>query len=311
PIIRTVEKSVRVFQRLRLVLLVIAVLLTHGCIEIATNVDFPGQEPKVVVHAFISPADSAAMVLLTWSIPVQTPHGETQLKYIENAVVRISAGDGREAYLDYDSERKLYTVSAHVFPIASNEEYYLMANVPGQSVITAACYIPPANNTLHLIELDTLMEDHSKRLVVSYGFTDIPRERENFYAPAAYREVSGYYWQGDSLVYKKVKHLMHHITGGLYFSNTGNEGKDFVIRAESYLASWDKKTILTKAEDEPGSIILLLLVTDEHYFRYHRDLLYYEPDDFFSEAAHIYSNIEGGLGVFAGFNRTEVTVEFE
>lgn len=306
PIIKAVRIFSRVFQRLRPALLVLVVLFAHGCIEIATNVDFPDQDPKVVVHSFISPADSAAMALLTWSIPVQTPDGEAQLRYIENAVVRISAGDGREVYLQYDHERKIYTASTEMFAIEPNEEYFLMADVPGQPIITAACFIPPANNTLHFIELDTLVEDYSKRIVLSYGFTDIPGNRENFYAPAAYREIEGYYWQGDSLVYKKEKHLMHNITGRRYFSNIGSEGRDYVIRAEAYLSSWDEKSMNVFQGDESQDIILLLLVTDEHYFRYHQGLTNYVPDDFFSESVHMYSNIEGGLGVFAGYNRTVV-----
>jgi hypothetical protein len=55
-----------------------------------------------------------------------------------------------------------------------------------------------------------------------------------------------------------------------------------------------------------------LLSTDEAYFRYHRTLNQQRKssaDDPFSEPVLIYSNLTGGLGVFAAFNRTEVRIE--
>ncbi len=268
-----------------------------ACIELVTDIDFPDQEPKVVVHSFISPADTTAMVLLTWSKPISKPDNE-RVRFIEGAEVQISDEDGNAVQLQYDPERKLYSVSTNVFQIIAGQQYMLKVDVPGHAPIRANAYVPFANNSLTFEKLDTMAAGWSDRIVLEYSFTDEPGERENFYAPGAYRQVEVYDWENDTTILHQI--MMFVIYGEKYVSNKGKEGNTFLMRAETYI--YDDP-------EENNQISILLLTTDEHYYRYHRSLEYYYQDDFFSEPVHIYSNIDGGLGVFAGYSRSVLIIE--
>ncbi len=275
-----------------------------ACIELVTDIDFPDQDPKVVVHSFISPADTVAMVLLTWSKPISKPDNE-RIHFIEDATVQINDRDGNPAQLQYDPERKLYSVSTNEFQIRADQQYELQVDVPGHPPIHASAYVPLANHSLTFESLDTLPGAGSDRVVLEYSFTDEPGERENFYAPGAYRQVEVYDWENDTTRLHQI--WMYATYGDYYISNKGNEGNTFLMRAETYI--YNDSFGPDGGQDVHGQISILLLTTDEHYYRYHRALENYYPDDFFSEPVHVYSNIDGGLGVFAGYNRSELVIE--
>ena len=59
-----------------------------------------------------------------------------------------------------------------------------------------------------------------------------------------------------------------------------------------------------------GKLHLSLLVVDDHYYNYHQSLLTNSVDNPFAEPAPIYSNFEGGLGVFAAYNTFTIVKEF-
>lgn len=290
-----------------LVAAILLALFTTSCVEMVTNVDFPDQDPKIVVHAFLSPADTAAMVMLTWSIPITESHHHNGLRFIDNAQVFISDGMQADAQLVYNAKRKLYTVSTEVFRIDANQSYHLRVEVPGKPTVTASCYVPPPNKSLHFTGIDTIPGSWSSRIVVDYGFTDIPQNNTNYYAAWVYRDVVAQDHGSDSIYSRKIAFTP--VGGDTYFSNIGLEGRDFRLRAESQYYDYG----YGEYDDEhvhPRTITLLLMTVDEHYFRYHRALESHDPEDYFFEASHVYSNVEGGLGVFAGYNRQEVVVDF-
>jgi hypothetical protein len=280
------------------------IFLFTACVELVTDIDFPDQEPKVVVNSFISPADTAAMVLLTWSKPISKPNNE-KIDFIDHAEVQISDQNGNTAQLQYDPERKLYSISTDVFQIHAGQNYTLRVDVAGHAPINANAYVPFANNSLTLEKIDTLPGDWNDRIIIEYSFTDNPGERENFYTQGAYRQVEVYDWENDTTKLHQI--MMYTIYGDRYISNRDKEGEHFLIRAEAYIynnTGWPEEN-----PDVHHQINILLLTTDEHYYRYHRALENYYPDDFFSEPVHMYSNIDGGLGVFAGYNRSVLVIE--
>ena len=278
--------------------------LFTACIELVTDIDFPDQEPKVVVHSFISPADTAAMVLLTWSKPISKP-GNDGIQFIEDASVQINDLNGNMAQLLYDPVRKLYIVSTSEFQIFAGQQYELHVNVAGQPLINASAYVPFANQSLAFHRLDTLPSAGLDRVVVEYSFTDKPGERENFYAPKAYRQIVVYDSENDTTKLHQIK--MFTTYGENYISNNGKEGNTFQLRAETYI--YNDPFEPDGGQEVQNPINILLLTTDEHYYKYHRALENYYPDDFFSEPVHIYSNIDGGLGVFAGYNQSVLVIE--
>ncbi len=296
----------------RTALLLIGLLpwLLGGCIEMVTDVEWPEQDPRVVVHSFISPADTAVMALLSWSTPIleETYHYRDDVPVIENARVYIRKRGGTSQALTYDPSRQIYAASTESFPIEASQAYELIVEVPGHPPITGSCRVPGANENLRLLRIDTIPGEWSNRMVVEYAFTDVPGEQVNYYATAVYREVTGQDWETGEPVMRLLR--MESMGAGRYFSNKDREGQEFVLRAEAYMHRedpyWDGPV---DPPAEPGPLHILLQVTDVHYYRYHRDLENYYPDDFFSEAIHVYSNVEGGMGIFAGLNQQSLIIQ--
>jgi hypothetical protein len=54
-----------------------------------------------------------------------------------------------------------------------------------------------------------------------------------------------------------------------------------------------------------------LFNTDEPYYRYHQSLRNSNNDNPFAEPAPVYSNITGGLGVFAAYNQSVITLQLK
>jgi len=55
----------------------------------------------------------------------------------------------------------------------------------------------------------------------------------------------------------------------------------------------------------------VLLNVDVHYYKYHKSLSSNNEDNPFAEPTLIYTNINGGLGVFAAYNKTMVTKDWK
>jgi hypothetical protein len=272
-----------------------------GCVDVVTGIDFPEQDPRVVVHGFISPADTAVQVRLTWSNPTGAGTRSDSIRTIPGATVRI-AGEGQAPVnLVYHPEKQVYAVPASAFPIREGQQYSLEVLVPGQEPIHASCSIPPSNRSL---ELTGFMAEEVEpgllwRYELEYRFTDGPGEGERFYAPSAWLGETWFVFGEDTMSMGMQR--FRPLSGESFLSNGGRGGRHFVQRAENYVHRWEWQETW-----QADTLYLLLLSTDEHYYRYHRDLEYYSPDNPFAEPAHIHSNIRGGLGVFAGFSRHEL-----
>lgn len=291
---------------MKIVMLATAVATCLGsCTDIVTNIGFPDTEPKIVVHAFISPADTAVQVLLSWSNPISGGTSMDTVRYIENATVRIAETGKSFSTLAFHPGKKVYALPTSLFPLEAGKHYSLNVDVPGHNTLTGNCHIPPPNNTLAVEKIEREKTEWSEIIRVEFSFSDIPGETENFYAMAAYLNAQTYIMDEDTVQIEAQR--FHTISGEGYISNKGREGRKFITRAEGYHYKFDWLRPPDNYNDSPP-VHLLLLTTDEHYYHYHKALEHYRPDNPFAEPVLIYTNIEGGLGVFAGVNRTELIV---
>ncbi len=294
-------------KRVAVTLFIFSQTSFFGCVDIVSDINFPDTEPKVVVHSFISPADTAVHVMLSWSNPVSLGISQEAIRFIDDATVRIAEKGQAGIMVPFYARKNVYALSTSTFPIGAGKHYTLTVEVPGHETVTGTCYVPFANNTLQVEKYAVQDLEWSELIHLEYHFTDLPGQKENFYAPAAYLEELVYIYEEDTVGTGKRK--FQTISGENYISNKGREGRRFMLRAEAYNYRWDWVGDPPDDEEDKTPIYVLLLTTDEHYYQYHRSLENYAPGNPFAEPVLIYSNIKGGLGVFAGFNRYEVMVE--
>jgi hypothetical protein len=79
--------------------------------------------------------------------------------------------------------------------------------------------------------------------------------------------------------------------------------------AGSLFSSGESSSMMPNTHPPPKPYWLLatLAVTDQHYYWYHRSVYQQQTSDGnpFAEPALIYTNMQGGLGVFAAFNEVK------
>jgi hypothetical protein len=88
-----------------------------------------------------------------------------------------------------------------------------------------------------------------------------------------------------------------------FYESDANPPKNFSlsVRPSSFFSSG--------GSDGSQKFRFTLTKGDEAYYQYHRSLFSFEGDNPFAEPVRLYSNVNGGLGVVAGFSMQRVEIE--
>lgn len=263
----------------------IAIFLS-GCDSMISDVEVPDSDPKLVITGFLSPADDSVSIIVSKSRPLYepTPGYENQFPTVNNAIVVITDGLNNIT-LPFNPASGKYQASTTAFPIRPGISYSLSVITPDGYIASADCTIPEGiAPDIEITGIDTLNEYGTVSRKVSFKFRDLPGQGQ-FYGVAA----GNFY--GDGYAYT-------------YFTEIGFErGEPFVSdknREEEFFLfkTWD-----IYEDNEPGnSLYISIAITDENYYKYHKSVNSFEGDNPFSEPTPVFSNITGGLGIFAGLN---------
>lgn len=289
------------FKRIYL-LCSLSILLFTACEKEVTNLKSVEILPKLVVSCFISPQDTMLRATLAKSHPV-LGIGEVSNNNILNGSIIISDGI-TSVELAFNEKERLYTALASKMSIAEGKTYYLEANEPGGMKVSASCTVPVAPNPSLNVRVDstaTKLGDGSDGYehYIRMQWQDAPGEN-NFYRVAA------------DLITKTMY-------GDEYFDNVfavfwPDEGKNQIMNdnelegailssPNGYLTGLSNRTV-------SAQVYAYLLHTDKNYYLYHQSLRNSRVDNPFAEPVLIYTNIQGGLGVFAGYTKETAVVKF-
>jgi hypothetical protein len=269
------------FNRMKKIQSVIAIFILICCCscEKDSNIKLPKVEEKLVINCAISPQDGGVAVYVSLSQPIfNTSTSNEPYPSITNATVIISSNAGKWT-LPYDSFNKAYMIDTTLIQIKAGTTYALSVSTPEGRFVKAQTTIPYQNNTLTCTSTPDLKT--TNRVIIHGSWSD-PANSADYY---------------------------EFIVGGKYLNNPNNYG-------------W---SILTD-EENPGGILKKEL--DVEYNAMFNDTLhagvytlspelykYYDRIDKiknsggpFSEPIPMYSNIEGGFGIFGSFNKYIIKV---
>jgi len=282
-------------------------LLWQGCEQDVHNLDDFKAASKLVVVSYISPQDDTLRVHLQKTQPAigrQLAEGELR---IVNATVTLSDGTTTVPLL-YNAGKDSYEVAAHRLPVLANKTYLLHVSTPEGFTAEAACTVPStAGITITDISYTqesseaTYYSGYNTHYTASFKWQDAPG-------------ISNYY---RTLISGRVKvaHPDSVATLTLYF-NDWNWQETLVKDSKQeggILSSQDLHDYVYHGKTEKTKLAqlqALLVVADRHYYEYHRSIDGQEDaDNPFAEPALIYTNIQGGLGVFAAYNQVEASKE--
>ncbi len=260
-------------------------IFMNGCTKDA-DVKLPAVESKLVINSFISPQDTIVKAVVTISQPLYNNSNSGNYSIISNAAVQISDGVNTKT-LTYNSTENYYSVHTSEFPITAGGSYHLTVTTPDGKNVNASTTIPSANSTLtftsHLVNDPNQSDGYS----IEAKWNDSPGT-EDYYRIAYYGKE--YYGNSDT----------SYSVFSDYFSDKDADGKVF-----------DKSIKIYQSISAPGnSGELYLIHATKEYYLFHTKLAASgnSSDNPFAEPVQMFTNINGGFGVFAGFNQYKLPV---
>ena len=293
------------------VLLLIPFFCLAACeFEQDADINPPIVAPKLVVVAFISPQSDTLAVSVTLSQPVfstyQSPNNPNgYVPPVSDATVRLSDGN-REVTLPYQADAQQYEIEASALPILPGKTYTLWVSTPDGKSVRANCTVPAKTNTTIDFQLryevdPTGLGTQERTYKIDLNWQDLPGTGDFYQVGANTRVESTYEGTADSEVF--FVGLI--FSSSTVFSDEGQDGGKFT------LTNGDIGRVSTRREKKIVTEVQCVLRTvDEPYYRYYQ-YLDKIGNELFSEPIAPYTNIEGGLGVFAAYNQYTKVVPVE
>lgn len=285
----------------------------HGCTSLRNEVSpsmLGVQNTKLVVSSFLSPQDTTLAVKVTRSNTVvgdsisllQTGNN------ITDATVTLSDGS-KSVVLPYNNRtagdtvknRPYYSINARLLPIVTGKTYTLTVVSNGQ-IATSTCTIPTAV-PLTEIKLDSL----NRRYFVLVRWQD-PDGATNYYqVTGIFRYIAANCKACQNESYNTLS--FDDDNRGL-FDDAGRSGKE-IVSGRAYLTP--AGTINFYNQYKTASVTADLMSIDQNFYRFQEAVMRQRRsrNNPFAEPVLIPSNIDGGLGCFAGYNNATMTLKLK
>ncbi len=259
------------------------------------NVKVPEVPSRLVVMSFISPQDTLIKVNVQESAPLFKRNSKIQP--ITNAQVVLS--NGTQSITIPHKQNGDYTLKANLFAIEAGKEYTLTVSDVGRKV-TASCKIPASVNKTLSVEITNSPNPTQSPYIVRGTWTDNPAET-NYYRTLGY-VLSYQYMPNTDLTVKDTVYSKAFEFDAIH-KDTDRQGGNFSVKSDLFVSSG--------FEDIKDRYLFLLFNTDENYFKYAQTLetATYSGDNPFAEPSPVYSNVQGGLGIFAGYQQYRLRVD--
>lgn len=289
--------------------LMTALLLLAGCedffISEATNVDIPGSEPQLVVYSFISPRDTMIRVTVNRSLPNTMDPRNVPLVNGEAHVLMAKKGEAF-TQLSYDENLMAFVINADDFTVEAGNEYTLKVEAFTGETVEAECFVPGFEIDTVILHDPVQTSDQYEQFKTVYQWEvhPVPSSQVRYFRSGTFNSTWGNYDNQQQLSLLMVMPLSLD-KGQEYFTHTNESAPVFQATTWSYPYEGGGSTDYGNF-NRVDSVFAYVMQTDYHYYQFHKSVEnYYNSDDgfIFSEAVYIYSNIKGGLGVFAGYNQ--------
>jgi hypothetical protein len=269
-----------------------------GCEKDATNVDLPETNPKLVLGCFISPQDTLITVEVGRSNPIfGNNHNTSGHLYVLDASVTLSDGSTSIVLplVNTGVQQGTYIINASLFPISPGTTYYLTVTTPQGENVSASCTVPISNvTTMSLDYTDTVPSDsYNDPINVTAKWQDIPGQ-VNYYRVYGSMLMEGEHISNGWTVKDTSNSEMYGNNFKSLINASDKDGSQLSFRLDGYYFGDGFNTRIV------GYGIYILNV-DLNYYNYQKSLENYSYGDPFSEPSPIYTNVNGGLGVFAGY----------
>ena len=232
-----------------------------------------------------------------------------------------------------DQTRRGYFLKAKDFPITAGRTYTLTAKAPNLPDASATCTVPnrklleSKDFTIINGKIDSIRSGGSYSSIgPSYNYYNLTKRfnvtvndfanEENYYAVAYYSQKVATYKEGgtDRIA---TQYLINQEPGSDFITDYRQDGKVLnFVKTGINMGFYDDNPTQNNNQNQPKTIShnlsILVATTDKGYYQYNKSIgsgRGLNDNNPFAEPVLTYSNINGGLGVFAGYNVTRVDVD--
>lgn len=271
-----------------LLLLPFAVFL-NGCEKNAT-IPVPESKSKLVVVCFLSPEAEWTEVTVSRSKPL-FGGPPAQQATVKNAIVTLE-GAGSVFSLPFDEELQKYRLPATGLDLKSGIPYVLRVSEPGGAQVWAETRIPEKKDWAYsATAYDSVVSTFQPTAYFfRINFRD-PGPEKSWYRINAFTRTLDYFDPDTTTV----------IWAPIDFSLDNRFYESGPVPGQSYDIRISEGGGPSGVPDSLREFSFHLLSVNEAYYEYHKRLLTFEPDNPFAEPQTLYTNIQGGLGIFAAY----------
>ncbi len=296
------------------IILILSALTLSNCTK---EIDFDEQDiaPRIVVNSLFT-NDSVWSAHISRSVGVLD---NTSYTTIDDASVNIFDENANLVTILTHQGNGLYTSPTGVSPLP-NQGYTLEASATGYQGVNATNFIPPA---VDIFQLDTVTSTNSNDetiLEATITFQDPPNV-SNYYMLEVLVKGTWESWEGDSVEFREpleiscddinVETVNRFNFGGFENTYLYLMLKDQNFDGENYTLTF---SVINYAELKEFDLFgeIRLVNTSEAYFNYLTSFNMYQRtiNNPFATPVQVYSNVNNGMGIFAGGTLTSWDVQF-
>ncbi len=293
-------------MRFTLILFVL-IIIASGCTN-TLDVDIERRKPMICVNSEFN-ADSTWNVSVTRTRNILDDLSTTDFDPVPDAVVTLTDNQGNIIErLDWSPGVSGQYASAYrgTTKPQAGQNYRLRVEVPGEEVVDAESYVPVT------IPIDEVQVDSTAfgtdEVKVSVVLTD-PGGQPNYYAVKILR--STYYVLNDDTVRFLEDVRFDPIDPAFqdYFStDVSSIFNDRLFDGKSFRFEGKVRSSVGTGT-KPEHHVMLLTLSGEYYeYLTTKNLQNDRNDDPFAQPVQVFSNINNGVGIFAGFSMFVVTL---
>ncbi len=297
-----------------------------GC-ETVIDVDLPEHEPELVLNSYFG-TDTTFIVTLHESKSILDASND--FKVVQVATIQLYAegqliGTFTETETESEYGTKFGSYVLDHYPEAG-VNYSVVASKSGFRTVEAQDIIPLEKTNPSIENFKDVSDGEyygERKYHLTYSLNDPPGE--DFYEVFVYVEepIYEHYMDDDTFYYYQNGYEKNRI----YYEDIGAELNEFEDHSVDYTLFSDElfdgrkythtieATIYKHSKNKDSTIKLYLEVkhVSEAYFLYKKSFGLQENSDGnpFAEPAPVYSNIESGLGIFAGYGVETIYFEFD
>ena len=276
-------------------------IISVSCEKIADNVILPDFDEKLVVECFLNPDDSVTYVKVATNKNI---FGKL-MDYQPTGTLAGTISDG-VTEINLSVWNKGLYFNHNDLPIEQGKSYTLKVGSSKGYSITAICTVPVRGN--YLLEADTSNYTNVYEYSYEYYYNGSYYNDYYFYEEHYVRinlfltdnsGVQNYYSTSikhvtyDTTYFGKEPYVSTSISGNNFFSDETKGVKTLLLSNDIYLDF--------SPSIDSSIVTFYLMATDKEYHIYTNSFENYNEGEVFTEVSPLYSNIEGGLGIFSAY----------